>query len=66
MESKEKELVVELLDRMPADLIREVHHYAEYLEARSQNSEWTQLSLAHLAARYAADEVEYTLDDLKR
>jgi hypothetical protein len=66
MESKDKELVVEILERMPADLIREVHHYAEYLEARSQNKEWTQLSLAGLAARYAAEEVEYSLDDLKR
>ena len=61
-----KKLVVELIERMPEELVREVHHYAEYLHTRSQHEEWSQVSLAHLAARYGADEVEYTTDDLKR
>jgi len=61
-----KEIVVELIERLPEDLLREVQHYAEYLDTKSQHDEWSRLSLAHLAARYAADEAEYTLDDLKR
>jgi hypothetical protein len=60
-----KEAVVELLDQMPDDLIREVRHYAEFLYANSQRAEWSEMILAHLAARYEADEVEYTMDDLK-
>lgn len=61
----QKEAVVELLDQMPDDLIREVRHYAEFLYANSQQAEWSEMALAHLAARYEADEVEYTMDDLK-
>jgi len=61
-----KERVVELIERLPEDLLREVQHYAEYLDTKSQHEEWSKISAAHLAARYAADEVEYTLDDLKR
>jgi Protein of unknown function (DUF2281) len=60
-----KEVVVELLDQMPDDLIREVRHYAEFLYAHSQHAEWAEMTLAYLAARYEADEVEYTMDDLK-
>ena len=60
-----KETLAELIDRMPKDLVREVQCYAEYLYARSQHEEWSRAALAHLAARYGADEVEYTLDDLK-
>lgn len=69
MTSKEascKGMVVELIERMPEDLVREVQHYAEYLYTRSQHEEWSKISLAHLALRYASDEVEYTTDDLKR
>jgi hypothetical protein len=61
-----KEAVVELLDQMPEDLVREVRHYAEFLYANSQHAEWSAMALTHLAARYAADEVEYTMDDLKQ
>ena len=61
-----KEAVVALLDQMPDDLIREVRHYAEFLSANSQHAEWSAMTLAHLAARYAADAVEYTMDDLKQ
>lgn len=61
-----KKMVVELIERMPEELVREVHHYAEYLYTRSQHEEWSQVSLSHLAVRYAADEVEYTTDDLTR
>ena len=61
-----KEIVVELIERLPEDLLREVQHYAEYLDTKSQHEEWSRISLDHLAARYAADEVEYTADDLKR
>ena len=61
-----KEAIVELLDQMPDDLIREVRHYAEFLYANSQHAEWSEMTLAHLAARYEADEVEYTMDDLKQ
>ena len=61
-----KERVVELFERLPEDLLLEVQHYAEYLDTRSQHEEWSRISRAHLAARYVTDEVEYTLDDLKR
>jgi hypothetical protein len=61
-----KEAVVELLDQMPDDLIREVRHYAEFLYANSQHAEWADMTLAYRAARYEADEVEYTMDDLKK
>ncbi len=61
-----KERVVELIERLPEELLREVQHYAEYLDAKAQHEEWSRISLAQLAARYAKDEVEYTLDDLKR
>jgi hypothetical protein len=61
-----KEILAELLERMPEEIVREVQHYAEYLYAKSQHEEWSELSLAHLAARYTHEEVEYTRDDLKR
>jgi hypothetical protein len=61
-----KKMVAELIEHLPDELVREVQHYAEYLHTRSQHEEWSRFSLAHLAARYAADEVEYTADDLKR
>lgn len=61
-----KEIMVELIERLPEDLLREVQHYAEYLDTKSQHEEWSRISLANLAARYAAGEAEYTLDDLKR
>ncbi|MBI4526371.1 MAG: DUF2281 domain-containing protein [Deltaproteobacteria bacterium] len=61
-----KESVVELIERLPEELLQEVRHYAEYLHTRSQHEEWSRVSLAHLAARYSADEVEYTKDDVKR
>jgi hypothetical protein len=61
-----KEILAELLERMPEDVLREVQHYAEYLYTKSQYEDWSRLSLAHLAARYAHEEVEYTTDDLKR
>ena len=61
-----KERVVELIERLPEELLREVQHYAEYLYLRSQHEEWSEISLAHLAARYTASEVEYTAEDLKR
>jgi len=60
-----KEMVVELIECLPEELLREVQHYAEYLYTRSQHEEWSRISLAHLAARYAADEVEYTTGDPK-
>lgn len=61
-----KELVAELIERLPEELVREVQHYAEYLYTRFQHEEWSRMSLAHLALRYSADEVEYTTDDVKR
>ena len=60
-----KEVVMELLEQMPDELIREVRHDAEFLYANSQHADWADRSLAHLAARYGDDEVEYTTDDLK-
>jgi len=61
-----KEIVVELIERLPEDLLREVQHYAEYLDTKSQHEEWSKVSLEYLAERYTADEVEYSPDDLKR
>lgn len=61
-----KEMLGELIERLPEELVRELQHYAEYLYLRSQHEEWSEMSLAHLAARYTADEVEYTMDDLRR
>jgi len=61
-----KEVPAELLDRMPEDIVREVQHYAEYLYSKSQYEDWSRLSLAHLAARYTHEEVEYTTDGLKQ
>ena len=61
-----KERVIELIERLPEELVREVQHYAEYLDTKSQHEDWSRISLAYLAAHYATDEVEYTLDDLKR
>ena len=61
-----KEMVVELIDRLPEELLREVQHFAEYLHTRSQHEEWSRMSLALLAARYTSEEVEYTQDDLRR
>ena len=61
-----KEVVVALLDHMPDELVCEIQHYAEYLYARSQHEQWSEVSSSLLAARYGADEVEYTIDDLPR
>lgn len=60
-----KEAVMELLEQMPDDLIREVRHYAEFLYTNSQHAEWAEMALVQLAARYGDDEVEYTTADLK-
>jgi hypothetical protein len=61
-----KEKVVQLIERLPEDLLREVQHYAEYLDAKTHHEEWSKVSIEYLAERYTADEVEYTQDDLKR
>ncbi len=61
-----KQTAVDLINRMPEELAREVQHYAEYLYDRSQREDWSGISLAHLAARYGENEVEYTLEDLRR
>ena len=61
-----KEMVAEIIERLPEDLLRELQHYAEYLYLRSQHKEWSKISLAHLAARYTESEVEYAPEDLKR
>ncbi|GEM_PF-3464558 len=61
-----KEMLAELLERLPEEIVREVQHYAEYLYTRSHYEDWSRVSLAHLAARYTHEEVEYTTDDLKR
>lgn len=61
-----KDRVTELIERMPEELVREVQHYAEYLYVRSQHEEWSRTSLGQLALRYAGDDVEYTMDDLRR
>lgn len=61
-----KEMVAEIIERLPENLVRELQHYAEYLYLRSQHEEWSEISLAHLAARYTESEVEYTTEDLKR
>jgi hypothetical protein len=61
-----KQTVVDLINRMPDELVRELQHYAEYLYDRSQREEWSRSSLAYLAPRYGDDEVEYTLEDLRR
>lgn len=61
-----KEMLAELLERLPEEIVREIQHYAEYLYTRSQYEDWSRVSLVHLAARYAHEEVEYTTDDLKR
>lgn len=61
-----KERVAEIIQVLPEELVRELEHYAEYLQKKAQQEEWSEVALAHLAARYTEDEVEYTLDDLKR
>ena len=61
-----KEAVLELLEQMPDDLIREVRHYAEFLYANSQHAEWAEMALGQLAARYGDSEVDYTMDDLRQ
>lgn len=61
-----REKLVELLERLPEEIVREVQHYAEYLYSKSQHEDWSRLSLTHLEARYTHEEVEYTTDDLRR
>lgn len=61
-----KEKIAEIIERMPQELVQEVQHYAEYLLDKSHHDDWSRVSLAHLAARYSGDEVEYTPGDLKR
>lgn len=61
-----KERVTEIIEILPEELVRELAHYAEYLQGKAQQEEWSEMSLAHLAARYTEDEVEYTLADLKQ
>lgn len=61
-----REIVAELIERLPEELLREVQHYAEYLHARSQNEQWSHVSLAHLGEHYGPDEEEYSSDDLAR
>lgn len=61
-----KERVTEIIQILPEELVRELAHYAEYLEEKAQREEWSEMSLAHLAVRYTEDEVEYTLADLKQ
>jgi len=60
-----KEKISHILECMPEDLVREVQHFAEFLCAKSHESEWSTYSAALLAARYVKEEIEYTTDDLK-
>lgn len=61
-----RERVIQVIECMPEDLVREVQHYAEYLHARSQNEEWSRIALMHLATHYLEEEVEYSTDDLRQ
>lgn len=61
-----KEIVVELIECLPEELLQEVQHYAEYLYARSQHEQWLRISLGQLGAHYGPDEVDYLPSDLTR
>ena len=61
-----KEMVVELIERLPEELLREGQHYAEYLYTRSEHEQWLRISLAQLGAHYGPDEVDYLPNDLTR
>lgn len=61
-----KEIVVDIIERLPENFVRELRHYAAYLSLKAQHEEWSEIALTHLAARYTESEVEYTEEGLKR
>ena len=54
------------MDMIRLLLLTKTRRSPQFLYANSQHAEWSAMTLAHLAARYEADEVEYTMDDLKQ
>jgi hypothetical protein len=60
-----KENVVEILDRLPEERLREVLEYVRLLEESTEREQWRKFGQAQLARAYGPDEPEYTLADLK-
>ncbi|MEX0677265.1 MAG: hypothetical protein WD063_09330 [Pirellulales bacterium] len=60
-----KETLEKVLDELPEERLREVLHFAEFLNWREEREAWRQFGQPQLARAYGPDEPEYTLADLK-
>jgi hypothetical protein len=60
-----KERLHQVVEELPEDAAAELERYAGYLRMLSEQGEWDRFSLAQLASRYDAGEIDYTLDDAR-
>ncbi len=60
-----KETLENLIDNMPDQRLREMLHFAEFLNWQHEREESREFGRAQLERAYGADEPEYTIADLK-
>jgi len=60
-----KQAIVELLERLPEERVREILDFARFVSADEERGELAQFGREQLARAYGPNEPEYTPDDLK-
>ena len=60
-----KEMIEELIDKLPEERLRQLLDFARFLSWEEERPEWQRFGQAQLARAYGADEPEYTEADLK-
>ncbi len=60
-----REVLGELMERMPDEKLREVLDFARFVNSRAERDAWRDLALSQLDRVYGPDEPEYTEADVK-
>lgn len=60
-----KQALVELVEQLPEDQIREVLDFARFVSSEAEREQWAQFGREKFSRAYGPDEPEYTLADLK-
>ena len=63
--SKVTDLISEHLEHLPDNMQVQVLDFVKYLEAETERKESLQISLSNAMKDMGADEVEYSLNDIK-
>jgi hypothetical protein len=61
----DREKLIQVLDRLRADRLRELVSFAEFLSWQDEQREWQDFGKAQLARAYGDHEPEYTVNDCK-